>query len=148
LSTLPTTATTTTTTNLLNNNNKQLKHLNTENTFEIVITDSLINNVKATRPTNFEEHLSSNLSTSSSSSSSSSQANDYSPVKETNFVNQTKMKYTNQDLELLKPTKAVHLSARNNSDLNSITTNTTNENNQKLNLQQRIQQKRHSLSIK
>jgi hypothetical protein len=53
------------------------------------------------------------------------------------------MKYTNQDLDLLKP-KTVNLSARN-SDLNS-----TNESsiNQKLNLQQRIQQKRHSLSIK
>lgn len=120
--------------------NKQ-KHLNTENSFEIIISDS-INNVKAIRPSNFEENISYNSSTTSSSSSSSSQTNDYSPIKENNF-NQTKMKYTNQDLDLLKP-KAVNLSARN-SDLNSTNESSTN---QKLNLQQRIQQKRHSLSIK
>lgn len=135
-------------------NNKSRLTSNFENqereTFQTSSGADTKSNLKTT--SDFDEHRYSTSSTASSTSSASSsnRLNEYSSPTKENLANnhqQNKIKYTNQDLDFGSyKTKTNNISVKNSS---SELVNSSNENNnQKLNLQQRIQQKRHSLSIK
>ena len=112
--------------------------MNAENSFEILLSDSFNNkkpsagNATNMTTTDIYEDDQKLSPTSSTSSTSSSRINDYSPIKENMIINGTN--HTKQDFTT-KPTNP------------HINNNISNQN-QKLDLQQRIAQKRHSLSIK
>jgi len=116
--------------------------MNAENSFEILLSDSFTSKKpsgNATTVTTSDIYVDDQkLSpTSSTSSTSSSRINDYSPINENMTISSSIVNHSNQEFTT-KP---------------SIVTNNNHNNNipsqsQKLDLQQRIAQKRHSLSIK
>lgn len=138
-------------TDLTFQNYKQVKYTGASNLNQKLVSYNKLSNldndlrrsVDNSISTDYDEHRS---STSSTESSTSSRLIDYSSTPKENGVHaHTKIKYTNQDLDMNYKNKSNNLSIKN---LNTSDENSSPNENQKLNLQQRIQQKRHSLSIK